>query len=69
MARGAGPFSGPPRRLRLMGAARWIIATLWLFVLVLVYQRIGHLAAFGALLASLIFIAIYGGHGRPGARE
>lgn len=52
---------------RLMAATRWIIATLWLAILVVIYQRIGHLEALGALLATLVLIALYGGHGRTGS--
>ncbi len=52
-----------------MAATRWIITTLWLAILVLVYQRVGHLEALGALLLTLILIAIYGGHGLSGSER
>lgn len=49
-----------------MVAMRWVIATLWLVALVFIYQRVGHLEALIALLVTMVIIAIYGGHGRPG---
>ena len=47
-----------------MTYTRWILATLWLAVLVAVYQRFGHIEALAVLLISMVLVAIFGGHGR-----
>ena len=52
-----------------MALTRWILATLWLGVLVAAYQRLGHVEALIVLLVSMVLVAVFGGHGRSKPKE
>lgn len=48
-------------------ATRWLGATLGLAAVVWVDSRFGHAAASAVLVAALVAVAIWGGHGRAQA--
>ena len=44
-----------------MALTRWILATLWLGILVFAFQRFGHIEALVVLLVSMVLVAVHRG--------